>query len=143
MITFASCTEHGVFQRYHHFEDGNWKKGETINFEVEITDTTSKYGINYLVRHTVEYAYQNLWIEGNIIYPDSQVIPFKQSLTLGNAQGYWYGNGISDIMNVEVPVQENAIFPQAGKYRFEIKHIMRVDPIENIMDLGLKLKKNN
>lgn len=143
LLLFSSCNEQGVFQGFEHFNSKSWSKDQKVSFNFEISDTASQYSINYLVRHSIDYAFQNLWVEGNIIFPDSQVVPFKKNIQLGDAKGYWYGNGISDIMNVDVPIQTHAIFPQTGKYTFEFQQIMRVDPIEGVLDFGLKIKKEN
>jgi len=136
-----SCGEIGGYQAFHSIENDNWNRNDTAHFVIDIKDTTSKYQWNYLLRHKVDYAYQNLWVTGKIVCPNDSIIPIHQNVKLGDKNGIWYGNGLSNIMNVEVPIQENFKFPHAGEYHFYLLQNMRENPIEGIIDFGIKIKK--
>ena len=54
----------------------------------------------------------------------------------------WLGTGMDDIYEHQLPLTPEPIqLRKAGVYTFTIEHIMREDPLENIMDVGLRLEK--
>ena len=49
---------------------------------------------------------------------------------------------MDDIYEHRLPLTPGAIqLKKAGRYTFNIEQIMREDPLENVMDIGLRLEK--
>jgi hypothetical protein len=41
------------------------------------------------------------------------------------------------------PMNQNFYFKKAGKYTFSLEHIMRENPLEHVMNVGLRVEKKN
>ena len=73
--------------------------------------------------------------------PDNTIQKFQIEKVLATNAG-WLGTGMDDIYEHRLPLTPEAIqFKKSGQYIFTLEHIMREDPLENIMDVGLRLEK--
>ncbi len=141
IISFSSCNQNIVFEDMHDIKDALWTYDDVAKFESNIVDTSARYNIYFNVRHTNQYPNMNLWVFIKTYYPSGRVMEDKVEIPLASKEGQWYGSGLSDIISGQVMMQQNAKFPEKGKYKFEIAQYMRHDPIKEIMDIGLTLEK--
>lgn len=140
-ICIISCGKISFYESYHPLNKAHWILQDTAKFEINIQDTTRLYQINAMIRHYNSYNYQNLWIYQKTTYPDSTYFETKRNLTLGDKMGQWYGVGLNDIVNVEVPMEQNVKFSKQGTYTFEFTHAMRDNKLEDVIDFGIKIKQ--
>jgi gliding motility-associated lipoprotein GldH len=76
------------------------------------------------------------------IYPDGKKASSRVEIMLANNEGKWYGEGLGDIWDYRVQIQENAFFNQPGNYVFTIQQNMRQDPLPGIMAIGLRIENS-
>jgi gliding motility-associated lipoprotein GldH len=60
-------------------------------------------------------------------------------LSLATNEG-WLGSGMDDIYEHRIKLT-NPQYWKAGNYHFTIEQIMREDPLENVMNVGLRVEK--
>ncbi|HEX2683910.1 MAG TPA: hypothetical protein VHL77_08250, partial [Ferruginibacter sp.] len=53
----------------------------------------------------------------------------------------WFGTGMDDIFEYRKLIQQRTRFTRPGQYRFTLEQIMRDDPLENVMNVGLRIEK--
>jgi gliding motility-associated lipoprotein GldH len=123
--------------------EGGWKASDTIVFEPEINDLEGLYNVKVNVRHNDTYAYSNLFIFLTTVYPDGAKQTDTLECVLADERNHWKGDGSGDIWDNSILLKSNIRFPVKGKYKFIYQHGMRVDPLFNVMDVGLTIEKAN
>ncbi|MFT4205125.1 MAG: gliding motility lipoprotein GldH [Chitinophagaceae bacterium] len=117
-----------------------WSSSFRPNFTFEITDTANAYNIYILVRHTDAYHYNNIWINFTSIAPASIAETQRLNLRLGD-NSKWLGSQMDDIVEHRILVNRNPVKLKAGKYVFMLQTIMREDPLDQVMNLGVRVAK--
>ncbi len=88
------------------------------------------------LRHSNAYAYANIWLE--MTYPSGDTM-FADTInmTLADSYGKWLGKGIgpsyqiSDTISTRRRINDNP--------KISIRHIMRVDTLREVEQLGLRI----
>lgn len=133
----------GVFEKNVTIPGHTWPASFKPDISFEIQDTTAFYTIYIVVRHTDAYHFNNLWLNVTTIQPDGKTTNQPLDLTLATDSKGWLGSGMDDIFEHRIPITPpNDPRPlAAGTYHFIIEHIMREEPLENIMNIGVRLEK--
>ncbi len=130
-----------IYQKNISIPGYNWDYDFHPSFQFKITDTAARYNIFVTVRHTNAYPYSNLWL---LIYSNYSGVKPKSKrveLPLADKEGRWLGSGMGDIYEHRIPIQENARFSKTGVYHFSFEQNMRLNPLPNIMSVGLRIEK--
>ena len=139
-----SCKQINVYEKNTSIPDFEWRNSFSAKGSFIISDTTSAYNIFITLRHTDAYAYNNIWLQVGLQNPGDSMKYQKIDLTLGNDQNGWDGTGMNDIWDVRKKLNNQPLqFKSAGNYNFEIRQIMRDEPLKNIMSAGLRIEKAN
>lgn len=143
IILFVSCKQKvDVFEKNTVISSYKWNKGFAATGTFAITDTLSGYNIYLVLRHTDAYQYNNIWLNVGLKGPGDSMYFQKVNLTLGNDAAGWEGAGMNDIWEVRKLLNgQPRRFIKKGEYSFNIKHIMRDDPLEEIMSAGFRVEK--
>lgn len=141
-LLLASCRQIEVFEKNTPFPKYEWKRDFAATGSFKITDTSSSYNIYIILRHTDSYPYNNIWINVGLQPPGDTMYFQKLDLTLGNDANGWEGSGMNDIWEVRKIINgPPRRFRKSGEYRFNIKHIMRNEPLPSVMSAGLRIEK--
>ncbi|HEX5552023.1 MAG TPA: gliding motility lipoprotein GldH [Chitinophagaceae bacterium] len=143
-ITLCSCDHLGrldVYQKNIPVPGYQWHYSFHPSFEVLITDTAARYNIAVTVRHTGAYAFSNLWLLVTTGYAGQKPRTQRVELPLADRQGKWLGSGMDGIYEHRIPIQQNARFDKKGTYHFSFEQNMRIDPLANVMSVGLRVEK--
>ena len=65
-------------------------------------------------------------------------------LPLATNEKGWLATGMDDIYEHRIPLTsplDNLIFKKQGNYKFIVEQIMREDPLENVLSVGLRVEK--
>ena len=138
-ILLSGCNSNNIYTGSQKVDENGWRIDSTYSFEFEITDTTKAYQIDFIVRNTPTYKYQNLWLFVKRVEPDFASNNDTAQLFLADDFGNWVGSGIGSIYSAEYMYQDSVHFSQAGKYLYIIRHGMRTDSLEGIHDIGLSI----
>ncbi len=137
----ASCNNALIFEVNTPLKQEQWSYDEPVSFEVEIADTALRYDISISLRHSFHFEWRNVWVNIETEFPDGKKLSKRINLLLCEADGVWFGKCANDNCDIKIPIQENAIFPSLGIYKFRIAQDMRVNPLPNIRSVGFCVEK--
>jgi gliding motility-associated lipoprotein GldH len=143
-ILHASCMQTGLYEKITFMPTHEWEYANQPEFQFEISDTVSAYRLFFLFRHSNAYAYNNLWISVDSKLPGDAVIRTERfEFKLASGQN-WLGTGMDDIFDHRILLYKNPVkFTKQGTYTVRFRQDMRTDPLENVMNVGLRLEKSN
>jgi gliding motility-associated lipoprotein GldH len=119
-----------------------WESSFKPVISFDITDTSSLYNVYIVLRHRNAYAYNNIWIRGTVQQPADTASQSRQyDLKLANDENGWLGKGMDDIFEHRILIQARTRFTRPGKYHFRLEHTMREDPLQNVLNVGLRIEK--
>ena len=140
-LWLASCTTIDLYEKSVAIPGHAWNNSFKPSFTFTIKDTTVPYQFFLILRHNEKYNYNNIYINLNVQPPGKDSVQKKQlsPLTLATNDG-WLGSGMDDIYEHRIPLGEPQTL-KAGTYTFTIEQIMREDPLENVLNVGLRIEK--
>lgn len=142
LIALAACGPIDVFEKNVPIPGHAWESSFKPVITFDITDTTAVYNIYLVVRHRNAYAFNNIWIKGSVQEPGDTTIKSQQyDLKLASDEAGWFGNGMDDIFEHRVLIQQRTRFRKPGEYRFTLEQVMREDPLQHVMNVGLRIEK--
>jgi gliding motility-associated lipoprotein GldH len=141
-ISIISCTRIDLYEKVLPIPKHEWKNNFKPQFAFDITDTMASYQLFLILRHNDRYNYNNIWLNVFIKGPDNKVQKFQvEKLLATNASG-WLASGMDDIYEHRLQLTETPVqLKKPGRYIFGFEQIMREDPLQNIMDVGLRIEK--
>lgn len=140
LLLFISCTKNNVYENDQIIRTTNWKASDTLSYKVNITDTGSLYNLYITIRHEEDYPYRNIWLMIYTKFPDGKTLSKRSELTLADEDGKWYGQGVNNIWDDRILLQNDAYFNKVGQYSFALEQDMRQDPLPGIMAVGLRIE---
>jgi gliding motility-associated lipoprotein GldH len=139
ILFFTSCNTLDVFEKTKAFPEHEWKSSDKPFFNFTITDTSSLYNMYVVIRHEDGYRYKNIWLNVHVKDPDSSYT-IKREFTLAD-NTKWLGTGIDDIMEHRIVFNSLPISLKKGNYVFTLEQIMREDPLQYILNAGIRVEK--
>ena len=140
IVTITSCQTIDVYERTKAFPDHNWPSGDDPSFTFEIEDTTSLYNIFLVLRHEDAYNYNNIWINMTVKGP-VDTVTIRREFILGNNRQGWLGSGMDDIFEHRIHFNDKPAPLSKGRYTFTLHQDMREDPLEHIVNVGVRVEK--
>ena len=94
-----------------------------------------------LLRHNEKYEFNNIWISLTYQLKGQTGVTGQYELPLANNEG-WIGTAMDDLYEHRVRITPSEGIPlKAGDYLFTIGQVMRKDPLENVLNVGLRIEK--
>ena len=137
----VACTTVDVFEKNITIPKHEWSSSFKPEIIFNISDTVSRYNIFAVIRHTDAYRYKNIWMNMYTQFPGDSVKKQKLDLQLATDDKGWLGSGMDDIFEHRVLITDEPKLLRAGTYRFRLEHIMREDPLEYVMNVGIRVEK--
>ena len=143
-LTFFSCNPTTVFDGDKSFKNQEWNTDSLVTFDYFINDTITKHKLILKIRHSVDYEFQNLFL---FIYSGSSKDTIE--LLIADNRGKWLGNGVGDIREVEIVIENEKIYNKKENQTITIEQAMRYGSNEKINNLkyiyavGLNIIKEN
>ena len=146
LIFFTSCIRSNVFEKNVAISKFKWDEKKEIPFTFHITDTSAIYSMYFMMRHTDAYPFSNIWLNIKTIFPikDSSSTS-KVEIPLADVEGKWLSRGskgMNEIWEHKMLIASPLKFSKSGDYTIVLSHIMRVNPLPEIMSVGIRLEKN-
>lgn len=139
-LAAASCQTIDIYEKTIAFKTHSWKSGERPSFTFEINDTTSLYNIFLVLRHEDAYNYNNIWINLAVKGPGS-TDTIRREFILGNNKQGWLGSGMDDVFEHRIVFNDQPTPLHKGTYTFTLQQDMREDPLEHVMNVGIRVEK--
>jgi gliding motility-associated lipoprotein GldH len=142
LLSATACLKVELFEKNvsipHHQWDYKFKP--TVQFNIE--DTVSAYDLYIVIRHTDAYNYNNIWLNLFIQAPGEAASSQQIDIPLASNEKGWLGKGMDDIFEHRYKVTRQPIaFRKAGTYNFTLEQIMRENPLDHVIDVGLRVEK--
>ena len=140
---FSGCNKIDVFEKNVSFRKHQWPSDlkPVITFNIE--DTSSLHNIYIVFRHADAYSFNNLWVRCTVKAPGNGGQKTQQyELSLATNKG-WNVSGMDDIFEHRVLIQQKTKFNVPGEYQFSFEQVMREDPLENVLNIGLRIERAN
>lgn len=134
LTPLAGCSHSGETSAYEPVDASGWNYGDTIGLVLESPDSVAAGDLAIAVRHSADYDYSNIWLE--VSYPIGDSIKSDTvNVALADVYGNWFGKGLGlSYQHVDTVLRDiNLRLPA----RIGIRHIMRVDKIKGIEQLGI------
>lgn len=135
----SACTQIELFEKNTPIPNIKWQNNFNATGTFNITDTTSLYNVYVVIRHTDAYQYNNIWLNVALQQSGDSVNMQKLNLSLGSDAQGWEGTGMNDIWEVRKLIARLPL--KKSDYNFSIGQIMRDNPLQHIMSVGLRLEK--
>jgi len=139
---FSSCGQSIIFDEQVTLQDAKWYKGESARFSVEINDSLVAYDFYLTVRNTTDYRYSNFYLFLLTRFPNGNLSRDTIECMLADNTGMWLGKGWGSIKENTILLKRNLRFPLSGEYQFLVQQAMRVDTLEGISNVGLRIEKS-
>jgi len=141
---FAACMPAPPYQKEEAVPGNAWHYNFRPSFTFEITDSTATYQPYFIMRHTQAYPYNNLWMWLYIKTPgDSLSTKARININLAEAGGKWLGRGMGEIYEQRIPISlgDSVNLSKPGTYHVVMEQNMRVDPLPEVLHVGLRVEK--
>jgi len=138
-LCLTTCTNLDLFEKDITIPGFKWKTGYQPEFDFTITDTSSLYQLFFVIRHNEKYNYNNIWFNLYSQPPGDSIHKTLYEVKLATNEG-WLGAGMDDIYEHRHALTD-PIPLKAGKYHFKLEQMMREDPLQNVLNVGLRLEK--
>lgn len=141
-LLFTSCGTLDVFEKNVSVPNHEWSNSFRPEIAFEITDTTSLYNIYVVLRHTDAYRYKNIWINVHTQIPGDTIRKQRLDLLLATDDRGWLGSGMDDIFEHRIRITDTPQrLTRSGLYRFRLEQIMREEPLQHVMNVGIRVEK--
>jgi gliding motility-associated lipoprotein GldH len=138
---FSSCTTIDLYEKAVAIPGHEWKSSFKPSFDFTIKDTASPYRLFLVLRHNEKYNFNNIYVNVYVKGPGQDTVQkIQQDLVLATNEKGWLGTGMDDIYDHRIQLGPDQSL-KAGNYTFTIEQIMREDPLENVLNVGLRIEK--
>lgn len=138
-LLLVSCGGNDFFYEEIDVPSTGWSENEEAVFSVNITDTSSVYSVFIDVEHNDKYQYNNLWLFVKITAPNNSIKIDTVNCLFSDYDYYWLGNKHGNNYTVSTLFADSAYFYMSGNYTFEVQQALRVDNIQNINKIALRI----
>ena len=123
------------FSDFHTFSHTEWPYTDSIAFRVDtLRDSTANGPVSLALRHTNGFNWANLWVEVSL-RKDSALMADTFNIPLADVEGNWYGKGIGPSRQITFPLYDDVTINRGDT--IWVRHIMRVDNLQNIEQIGI------
>lgn len=142
-VFITSCIRIDLFEKQSQIPSQEWYYSNVPQFTFTIEDTSSRYNVFVVLRHTDLYQYNNIWLNIGSASPLDSITHYQNiNLRLGSDSKGWEGTGMDDIFEVRKNISPGPLsFKKPGDYTFSVAQIMRDNPLKYILDVGIRVEK--
>lgn len=140
----SSCQTIDLYEKDVAIPNQKWQSSFRPQFKFIIKDTSVPYRIFIVLRHNEKYNYNNIWLNLYTRAPGDSVQKVQYELPLATTEKGWLGTAMDDLYEHRialVPNNQKFYFKKPGEYIFTIEQIMREDPLQNMLNVGLRIEK--
>ena len=140
IILLQSCNTIDLYEQTIPIPKHAWNSNLRLNFTSVIKDSTGYYNIYFVLRHSESYHFNNIWIDFTAAFPNDTARTQRLNFQLATGNG-WLGTAMDDIIEQRLLINKQPIRLHAGTYKFSLVQIMREDPLQNILNAGIRIEK--
>lgn len=141
VLCLVACTTVDLYEKMVPLPDHEWKGSYKPEFDFIISDTTASYRVFFVIRHTEKYNYNNIWIKYYYQPPGDTLHKETREFKLASNERGWHATGMDDIYEHRLEFARNPGKLKAGSYKFILENIMREDPLQHVLNVGIRIEK--
>ncbi len=139
---YASCTRSNIYENNVAIKSFKWDEKTKHAFKFDITDTVANYNMYFTIRHSDAYPYSNIWLNIQTQFPGTDTSSQTRiEVPLADLEGKWLGRGMNEIWEHRMLIASPVKFSQTGQYTITLQHAMRINPLPEIMSVGIRVEK--
>jgi len=142
VLPCQSCTNDIFYADTVKFNDTSWKAENIASFLVPVNDTSTMLDVTFNIRTASSYPFRNIFLFVSTISPSGATRTDTIEYYLADEAGRWYGKGIGDIFELELPYRSHVFFPEKGNYLIKIMQGMRMEELKGVYNFGLRINKS-
>jgi gliding motility-associated lipoprotein GldH len=139
-LFFSSCQTVDLYEKNVVLPRHEWNSSLKPEFSFTIKDTLALYQVFFVIRHNEKYNFNNIWINLYSQPPGDTLHKAPYELQLATNENGWLASGMDDIYEHRIKLT-HALKLKAGEYKFRLENIMREDPLQHVMNVGIRLEK--
>lgn len=121
--------------------ESGWAYGDTLRYAVVLPDSVDADGVLTLsVCHNNDYPYANLWLEVSVASGDSAATVDTLDMRLATIHGQWLGRGFGSMYQATDTLGRPLRLGSGQQVK--VRHIMRVDTLDDIEQIGISFVAN-
>jgi gliding motility-associated lipoprotein GldH len=140
-LCLAACTTADLYEKTVPLPNHEWKSDYKPEFDFIIADSTALYQPYFVIRHTEKYNYNNIWINLLFQLPGDTLRKEMHEIVLATNEKGWLGKGMDDIYEHRHQLTQRPIALKAGNYKFMLENVMREDPLQHVLNVGIRVEK--
>ena len=140
ILVLASCNTVDLYEKTVAIPGHKWKSNFKPSFTFDIKDTSRMYQVFFVLRHNEKYSFNNIYINLAANLPGQDSISIRKNLILATNEKGWLATGMDDIYEHRLKLGDPEKL-RAGTYTFTVEQVMREDPLENVLDAGIRIEK--
>ncbi len=131
-----------MYEKTAFFPNHEWKENDTKQFIFTVDDDKSLYNVFVVIRHEDAYRYKNIWLDVNMKATDTSIAPIaiKREFPLAD-NTHWLGSAMDDIIEHRIKFNPVPLPLKKGSYTFYVAHVMREEPLQYILNAGIRVEK--
>ncbi len=141
-LVLFSCNDNVFYSEKIKIKNNIWKYEDTLQFKVNITDTSQLYDLFFTVVNSNEYPNNNLWLFISAEFQKKNMMKDTLEFILSDNKGKWYGKKSYKQYSSVHYFKKHVIFPKRGTYLFDIRQGMRHLELKGINEFGLMIKRS-
>ena len=139
IIAVSACSRDGYqYTGYHNIGPHGWAYGSPLEFDVSQAPSPLVGNIIVSVTNDNSYPYRNLWLEVTYDSTDGARCCDTVNIAMCDLYGNWYGNGLPGHYQLSDTITVSPV-TVADSSLIRVRHIMRVDTIRGISQVGLSI----
>jgi gliding motility-associated lipoprotein GldH len=139
--SFIACNTVDLYEKSVVIPDHAWDKNFRPSFDFTIKDTSAAYQLFLVLRHNEKYSYNNIYVNVYVKGPgQDSAVTIQKDLELASNESGWKATAMDDIYEHRIELGS----PQplkAGIYKFTVEQIMRENPLQNVLNVGIRVEK--
>jgi gliding motility-associated lipoprotein GldH len=137
----GACTTVDLYEKTVPVPNHEWKSTYKPEFNFIISDTTALYHAYFVIRHTEKYNYNNIWVNYYYQPPGDTIHKETREFQLATNDKGWLGTGMDDVYEHRLKFAPDPGKLKAGSYKFILENIMREDPLQHVLNVGIRIEK--
>lgn len=136
LIAGNGCNN-GEFSRFAELPEAGWAYGDSILISTAGIAGKHQSEMTVALRHNDKFPYRNLWIEVSHPEADGKIHRDSINIELADIYGRWLGKGFGASYQCQATLPHKVNIPDSATVK--IRHVMRVDTIHGIEQIGITL----
>ncbi len=134
----SACDKSRIYEKNVDFKTYTWAVEKNVDFDVEILESgANQLFVNF--RHTYFFKSRNVRLKLVATNPKGEKKTLDLNILMSEPNGMWHSECAGDFCDfkylVDYPMED------LGKYHFSITQDMRVDPLTEVLAIGIRVEK--